>query len=360
MRIKQKSCARLIALAIVSNGAHLYAAPPTTNTRPPNTSTVPSKSPPAKVPGTFQGPVQTSKLAVYTQNGNATTRTTLGGEFPSQLSASANVAGPFVLQWSRGKAAKEQKTGALIVSDSSGKSIGGPAATMAAGALATNVAFTFPASAKPGSYTALIKGGDEVSSKVTLNYTGAANTQVTVPTPTPFTPVEVGYKIRLGPFKPMVGTAKNQTDYTPAELSFELNAKTLLNIKELRFEVYSKPFTNSEVLTASGAPHAPILLLSGKWTFKGPIQAGTSSSNVVHLKIKSDYTKEGPGVSTPANWHIAYGKTDVATFKWSIDGQAAGSIERPLHTVWDPIPWKEQTFKLPPAPTGPIKIPGKK
>jgi hypothetical protein len=299
---------------------------------------------------------------VYTQNSNATTRTTLGGEFPSQLSAYANVAGPFVLQWSRDKNAnKDTKTGVLTVSDISGKSVGSSTATISAGSPATDVAFTFPTSAKPGSYYAIIKGGDEISSKVSLNYTGAANPQVTLPTPAPFIPpMEATYKLRLGPFKPMVGTTKSDAGYTPAELSFEVDAKTQTAIKELRFEVYSKPFTNSEVLTASGAPHAPILLLSGKWSFKAPIPPGKSGSNVVHLKIKNDYTKEGPGVSTPADWHIAYDKTDVATFKWSVDGQPAGSIEKPLHAVWDPIPWNEQTFKLPPAPTGPIRVPGKK
>jgi hypothetical protein len=231
---------------------------------------------------------------------------------------------------------------------------------MAAGAAAADIPFTFPASAKPGTYTALVKGGDEVSSKVTLNYIGAANTEVTVPTPAPFTPKEASYKVRLGPFKPMVGTAKKQADYTPAELSFEIETTAPTQIKELRFEVYSKPFTNAEVLTASGAPHAPIKLLSGVWTFKGPIPSGKSGSNVVHLKITNDYAKEGPGVSTPADWHIAYDKTDVATFKWLIDGKPAGSIEKPLHSVWDPLPWKDGAFKLPPPPTGPIRIPGKK
>jgi hypothetical protein len=347
-----------ISLALLASREHLFASPPTTKL--PSPSTVPSKLPQRKTPDTAHGPFQTTKLSVYTQNGNATTRTTLGGEFPSQLSVSANVAGPFVLQWARDKGGKEQKTGVLTVSDSSGNTIGGPAATMAADSPATDIAFTFPASAQPGSYTALVKGGDQISSKVTLNYTGAANTQVTVPTPAPFTPTEASYKFRVGPFKPMVGTVKNQADYTPAELSFEVDAKAPTQIKELRFEVYSKPFTNSEVLTASGAPHAPILLLSGKWSFKGPIPAGKSGSNVVHLKIKSDYTKEGPGVSTPADWHIAYDKTDIATFKWTIDGQPGGSIEKPLHAVWDPLPWKDQNFKLPPPPTGPVKIPGKK
>jgi len=359
MKINHKLSVGIISLALLSGEAVLFAAPPASTARPP-TSTVPSKVPVTKVPGTFKGPVQTGKLSVYTQNGNATTRTTLGGEFPSQLSASANVAGPFVLQWARDKGGKEQKTGVLTVSDSAGNVISGPAATMAAGSPATDVAFTFPGSAKPGTYSALIKGGDEISSKVTLKYAGAAITEVTVPTPAPFVPVEASYKLRVGPFKPMVGSSKKDANYAPAELTFEVTAKGPTQLKELRFEVYSKPFANSEVLTASGGDHAPIQLLTGKWTFKSAVAAGTSESHVVHLKITSDYTKEGPGVSTPADWHIAYDKTDVATFKWFVNGQSAGSVERPLHSVWDPLPWKESNFELPPPPKGPIKIPGKK
>jgi hypothetical protein len=347
-----------ICLSLVASGERLFATPP--NAKLPVSSKVPVK-PQRKIPDSYHGPAQTTKLSIYTQNGNATTRTTLGGEFPSQLSASANVAGPFALQWARDKGGKEQKTGVLTVSDSAGNVISGPTATMAAGSPATDVAFTFPVNAKPGTYNALVKGSDEISGKVTLKYIGAANTEVTVPTPGPM-PVPAGpaYKIRLSGFKPMVGTSKKQADYKPAELSFEIQASDNTKIKELRFEVFSKPFTNSEVLTASGGSHAPIELLSGKWTFKTPVQAGKTGPNVVHLKMTSDYTKEGPGVSTPADWHIAYDKTDMATFKWTVDGQPGGSIEKPLHTIWNMPPWKEKDFQIPSPPTGPVKIPGKK
>jgi hypothetical protein len=349
----------LICCALLFTSDHLYAAPPTNRSAPP--TTVPSKLPPRKDSGPVKGPVQTSKLFVYTQNGLATTRTSLSGEFPSQLSTTANVGGEFIFRWVRDKGGKEEKKGVVTITDSSGKVVGTPSATMPAAASAADIGFTFPASAKPGSYVAMVTGGVETSSKVTLNYTGegAGSKNVTVPTPAPFVPTEASYKIRLAQFKPMVGTSKQQADYKPAELSFEINAKEPTQIKELRFEVYSKPFTNSEILTASGGPHAPIQLLTGKWTFKAPVQAGKTGPNVVHLKITSDYTKEGPGVSTPADWHIAYDKTDTATFKWSVNGQPGGSVEKPLHIVWDTPPWKEKDFKLPPPPKGPIKIPGK-
>ncbi|MEY2504784.1 MAG: hypothetical protein QOG27_1064, partial [Verrucomicrobiota bacterium] len=141
---------------------------------------------------------------------------------------------------------------------------------------------------------------------------------------------------------------------------FQIAINAPIHAKELRFEVYSKPFTNTEVLTASGGPHSPIQLLTGKWSGKGEFPMGTSGPNVVHMKPTNNFTKEGPGVSTPADWSIAYDKTDVATFKWFVDGQLAGSIEKPLHAGWDMAPWKEKDFQLPPPPKGPIKIPGKK
>jgi hypothetical protein len=302
---------------------------------------------------------QQTKLFVYTQKGNATTRTSLGGEFPSQLSTSANVAGPFALQWARGKSGQEQKTGALTVYDSAGKVVGGPTASITVGAAATDLEFTFPVTATPGNYTAAVVEGDETSSKVTLNYTGAADTQVTPPTPGPVA-VLVGStcQIRLAQYKPMVGTS-GHPDYQPAELSFEIQANAPAQIKEVRFDVYSKAFTSSEILTASGGTHPPIELFSGKWTFQEPIQPGTSGPNVVQLQPMTDYTKGGLGISSPSDWFTAYDKTDIATFKWTVDGQPIGSIEMPLHAAWAKQLWQEKTFQIPPPPKGPIKIPSK-
>jgi len=325
---------------------------PVPNHQPPSPAATPA--PPAPVNHT---------LRIFTKDGHGTTSTSLSGEFPVQLDVYANVAKDFALQWGRDAAGTEEKGNLYITKVSSTSWLGTQAVTMPTTAKGTNISYSIPNLA-PGTYELLVAGDKGNSNRVTVNFSGATSTgngDVTLPTPAPMEPpAGPNYKIRLFGFKPMAGTKKGQPDYHAAELTFEIAVNAPVHIKELRFEVYSKPFTNTEVLTASDGPHSPIELLKGKWSAKGEFPMGKSGPNVVHLKPTDDYTKEGPGVSTAADWSIAYGETDVATFKWFVDGQLAGSIEKPLHTIWDMPPWKEKNFQLPSPPKGPIKIPGKK
>jgi hypothetical protein len=335
--------------------------PATTNLSPAPVPNSAPPSPPASTPPP-SAPVNHT-LRIFTKNGKGTTSTSLSGEFPVQLDVYANVAKDFALQWGRDNAGTEEKGNLYITKVSSTSWLGAKPVTMPPTAKGTNIEYSIPNLA-PGTYELLVAGDKGNSNRVTVNFSGATSTgngDVTLPTPSESQPpAGPGYKLRLAEFKPMVGTKKGQPDYHAAELRFEIAINGAVHINDLRFEVDSKPFTNSEVLTASDSPHSPIQLLSGKYSGKGDFPMGKSGTHLVHLKPTNDFTKEGPGISTPADWSIAYDKTDVATFKWFVNGQYAGSVEMPLHKDWNFPPWKEKDYQLPPAPKGPIKPPGKK
>ena len=360
-KIKVRQLPSTAPTAAPKTSSRNYPTPPTSKKLDPGTRQV---SPaPVPNPAPSVAAVVNHTLRIFTKNGHGTTSTSLSGEFPVQLDVYANVAKDFALQWGRDKAGTVEKGNLYITKVSSTTWLGTQSVTMPATAKGTNIEYSIPNLA-PGTYELLIAGDKGNSNRVTVNFSGATstgNSDVTLPTPSETQPpAGPDYKLRLAAFKPMAGTKKGQPGYKAAELRFEIAINTAVHINEIRFEVYSKPFTNSEVLTASGGPHSPIQVLSGKYSGKGDFPMGKSDAKLVHLKATDNYLKEGPGVSTPADWSIAYDKTDVATFKWYVNGQLAGSIEKPLHKDWNMPPWKEKDFALPPPPKGPIEIPGKK
>jgi len=88
-----------------------------------------------KPTGTVTGGTQNivnSKLLVYTKNGIGTNSTNTGGEFPSQLVASATVNNEFSLQWSRTKPGAMEKCNLFIMPPNSSTWSGGQNVTMPA------------------------------------------------------------------------------------------------------------------------------------------------------------------------------------------------------------------------------------
>jgi hypothetical protein len=269
--------------------------------------------------------VEMTNLAVYMKNGFAT-MSTGSSEFPSQLSTIAKVNGDFKFQWTRDKASAEEKKGVLVVFESaSQKPIGSaPLVAIPAGSTTTDVDFKFPENAAPGEYNGIVVAAMKtISNRVRLIYPGSSgNADITLPQTggsVPPAPAQKSYSIKLTRFVPGSGDS-------PPQLFYKIETAAATTVSDIVLEVYSKPFTNSQNLTAGSGEKGPIKLFSGK--------SGTINVSANSTKEHSAHLKKASDNGSLEDWNIANGKTDNATFRWSGPGQTGGEAERPLHTAW--------------------------
>ena len=291
--------------------------------------------------GTVTGGVDqiiNSKLLIYTKNGVGTTSTNTGGEFPSQLVASATANEEFSLQWSRTKAGKAEKANLYITPINSTAWVGVQSVTMPAQSIVVDIQYSMPNLA-PNTYLLKVVGETGSSTKVRVNYTGKGNgtSVVATPAPTGGAPLQTSkVKVIGAKFTPRVGTI-NQPGYQDAKLSLTLEAAVDTQIKEIAVEVYSEPFIKSELVTASGSKNAPIKLFSGRSTAL-TVHPGTRKVIAITLyrtsKDELNAQEAGPGIYSPGDWNFAYGQTTTASFRCNVDGKVSSSFEQSPKKQW--------------------------
>jgi hypothetical protein len=267
-----------------------------------------------------------TKLLVYTKNGWGTSYTNTGGEFPSQLASGAMVnpaSNNFALQWSRPQGGNEEKGNLWITHV--GESLGLQAQAVKMPAGATSVDIPYSINLQPGMYELLVAGESGNSNRVKVSF-GGTGTETSVDLSktgsggsVPSAPVQESYSIKLTRFVPGSGDA-------PPQLFYKIETVAAAKVSNIVFEVYSQPFTNSQNLTAGSGEKGPIKLFSGK--------SGTINVSANSTKEHSAHLEKASDNGSPEDWNIANGKTENATFKWSIVGGPSGSEEKTLHTAW--------------------------
>ncbi len=149
-----------------------------------------------------------SKLLVYAKNGVGTNSTNTGGEFPSQLVASATVNNQFSLQWSRTKPGAMEKCNLFIMPPNSSTWSGAQNVTMPAQAIAVDIPYAVPNLA-PKTYEMKVVCDSGSSTRVRVNYTGngASSSAVEMtPAATSGVPVQTAkFKVTGAKFTPRVG-----------------------------------------------------------------------------------------------------------------------------------------------------------
>jgi hypothetical protein len=309
----------------VDNSVAPAPPPPNTGTGNQNQNPVVSgEMPPGMNTGTAKG--IGTKLLVYTKNGWGTPSTNLGGEFPSQLASGAMVnpaSNNFALQWSRSQAGKEEKGNLWITHPGESLGLQAQAVTMPAGA--TSVDIPYSINLAPDMYELLVAGESGNSNRVKVSF-GGTGTESTVDLSktgsggsVPPAPVQESYSIKLTRFVPGSSGA-------PPQLFYKIETAAATKVSGIVFEVYSEPFTNSQNLTAGSGEKGPIKLFSGK--------SGTINVSANSTKEHSAHLEKASDIGSPEDWNIANGKTENATFKWSVAGGPSGSEEKTLHTAW--------------------------
>jgi hypothetical protein len=322
--------AGIFALTVFCQSAFGQPASPTPDKRKPQPT------------GTVTGGVDqiiNSKLLIYTKNGLGTTSTNTGGEFPSQLVASATANKEFGLQWSRTKAGKAEKANLYIAPINSTAWVGVQSLTMPAQSTAVDIQYSM-ANLAPNTYLLKVVGETGSSTKVRVNYTGKdsnGTSVVVTPTPTGGTPVQTSkVKVIGAKFTPRVGTI-NQPGYQDARLSLTLEAGVDTQIKEIAVEVYSEPFIKSELVTASGSKNAPIKLFSGRSTALTLHPEIRKVITIILYRTSKDELnaqEAGPGIYSPGDWNFAYGQTTTASFRCNVDGKLSSSFEQSPQKQW--------------------------
>lgn len=294
--------------------------------------------------GTVTGGTQkivNSKLLVYAKNGIGTNYTNTGGEFPSQLVASATVNNQFSLQWSRTKPGAAQNCNLFIYAPNSTARALGKSVTMPAQSIAVNIDYSVPnPNLAPKVYEMAVVCDSGSSTKVRINYTGngaSASAVASTSGATGGAPLQTAkVKVTGAKFTPRVGTV-NEPGYQDAKLILTLVAEADSEIKSVAVEVYSEPFMNSEILTASGSKNSPIKLFSGHRALGYTIHPGTPKAVTIILyrtsKSEVNAQEAGPGIYSPGDWNLAYGQTTTASFRWTVNGQS-GSFEKSPKQQW--------------------------
>ena len=309
----------------VDNSVPPAPPPPDTGTGNQNQDPVVNgEMPPGTNTGTAKG--IGTKLLVYTKNGWGTSYTNTGGEFPSQLASGAMVnpaSNNFALQWSRSQAGKEEKGNLWITHPGESLGLQAQAVTMPAGA--TSVDIPYSINQAPNTYELLIAGESGNSNRVKVSF-GGTGTESTVDLSktgsggsVPPAPVQESYSIKLTRFVPGSSGA-------PPQLFYKIETAAATKVSGIVFELYSEPFTNSQNLTAGSGEKGPIKLFSGK--------SGTINVSANSTKEHSAHLEKASDNGSPEDWNIANGKTENATFKWSVAGGPSGSEEKTLHTAW--------------------------
>jgi hypothetical protein len=159
--------------------------------------------------------------------------------------------------------------------------------------------------------------------------------------------IKPGVKIAVLDFTPMKGQ-------TPPSLTFMTETSEEKFIKAITFEIWSAPYKNPKDVTHGSGEHPPIKLFAADFP-------GAGFPNGFLIGPGANFQKKSVTLTATSveDWALAYEQTSTATFKWSVDGDPKGSMQKPLQTVWELSPWKK--FKATPAPEAPgLKIPGKK
>jgi hypothetical protein len=297
--------------------------PGTTNITP---APVPKPAPPS-TPSSTVAPVNHT-LRIFTKNGHGTLSTSLSGEFPAQLDVYANVAKDFALQWGRDKAGTEEKGNLYITKVSSTSWLAGQSVTMPPTAQATNIQYSMPNLA-PGTYELIVAGDKGNSNRVTVNFSGdtsTGNTDAVVPVPTqtqpPVAPATGTITVSFKHFKPMKGTPPGS--YIHPRLVYTVTASSNMTCPPINFEVDSSAFTDPESQTATGPASYPPLKLFEKQTKGGfKLSANKPQSHYADLNATSDL-----------HWFLAYGKTEMATFRWSAPGLPGNTEQHPVQKAW--------------------------
>jgi len=296
--------------------------------------------------GTVTGGTQNivnSKLLVYTRNGLGTTSTYTGGEFPSQLAASATVNNEFSLRWSRPTPGKVEKCNLYVTPPNSTAWVGVKSVTMPAQSTSVDIPYSMPNLA-PKTYEMKVVCDSGSSSKVTINYTGNGSTGpaivVTVPTGGASAPTKAPFSVTGAKFTPMVG-APGVPGYKRARLTLTLGANAATTISKIEVKVWSEPWANTELITSSNSKNSPIILFEGKWTAPGgkyDVLPEKENSISITLRRTSGNDVEaqetGPGFYSPGDWGRAFAETTTAVFRWSVDGKLSGSFEQSPKKQW--------------------------
>jgi hypothetical protein len=287
----------------------------------------------------------TSKLSIYTKNGKGTTSTNTGGEFGAQLAATATVDREFSLEWSRSSPGKAE-SGQLYI-----RAVGNPSASpgfvpflavnLPAQSITANIGVTMP-TPTPGTYELKVIGSSGSSSKVTVNFTGnggASSVVTSSNTSFPNSAVSGSVSVIGAVFSPAVG-APGDPKYKPAKIVLTLRAAETTIMSSLEVEVWSQPWTNSELLTSSNSPNSPIMILKRKMKFVGGTKIYKDKQMTYPLVLrrttKDDIEEDegGPGFYSPADWGFAFTQTEKADFRWKVSGQSAGSSQHSPKLPW--------------------------
>jgi hypothetical protein len=159
-------------------------------------------------------------------------------------------------------------------------------------------------------------GGTGVSTSVDTSTAGSAGANPP--------PAAASFTITFTHFTPMKGTP-GPSGYIHPRLIYTITASVDMAFPPINFAVDSAAFTDPNTVTASGPASYPSLRLFEKQekSSGSNLKAGESRSRYVDLDATSD-----------SNWFLAYGKTENATFRWSVPGQAEGSEEHPVQKAW--------------------------
>lgn len=284
-----------------------------------------------------------STLMIYTKNGVGTTSTETSGEFRAQLAATAAVGNDFALKWTRTRPGKAETANILV--SRLARPVGGSylgdgalSVTMPAGAVSVNIPFSF-SSLEPDPnlpadrYELQVLADSGMSTKVTITYSGPSSTVVFKPGPmqNPAPAKTSGKMISKLHFEPSVG-APGEPGYKKAELTV-----SLVNgpVHTVEVEVWSQPYKNPEIITASGSKNQPIMIFKGKWA-----RAKAADNLIITVRLSRTSKNEikteetGPGVYSPSDWGYAFAQTTTASFRWSVNGSPIGSTEQSPRKSW--------------------------
>jgi hypothetical protein len=267
----------------------------------------------------------TSKLLVFTREGQGTSNTNLTGEIKSKLSADASVSREFALQWSRAKAGPQMNANVTIHTlQPPEKWAGAVHATMPAGSLTTVIPFTFPPNYPFGVYELVMIGDDGKSTAATVHYDNAGK----VPD------VKIG-SAGAGAAPPSSTGALQLTfdSYTPKNsvheprlmIKIESTAQRHVASVDLVVESDSSGFEDPKSLTSSGPKHyGPIKLYTCTITVPKNIDVSPG-----HPLKRGCALKQVPDPL----WALAYTQTTTARFRWFIAGEE-GAVQKPMLTAW--------------------------
>jgi hypothetical protein len=114
------------------------------------------------------------------------------------------------------------------------------------------------------------------------------------------------------------------SSYIHPRLIYTVTATSNTTCPPIAFEIDSSAFTDPSSLTSTGPASYPPLKLFQKQKKGGfKLYANTPQNHSVELDATSDF-----------HWFLAYGKSEMATFRWSSPGLAGNTEQHPLQKAW--------------------------